>query len=97
MKKSARLLKETNMLIIDCFGHNIYIDDQLVGYLKDNELIISGRKFADITDDGVISFGPKKLGFVDEDGSIVINDREVGYIDGDNNFVFYKSFANLSK
>ena len=79
------------MLIIDCFGHNIYIDDQLVGYIKDNELIISGRKF------GIISFGPKKLGFVDDDGSIIINDREVGYIDGDNNFVFYKSFANLSK
>lgn len=85
------------MLIIDCFGHNIYIDDNLVGYIQENQLIISGRKFADITDDGIISFGEKKLGFVDDDGSIIINNREVGYIDNGNNFVFYKSFANISK
>ena len=85
------------MLIINCFGHNIYIDNDLVGYIQENELIISGRKFADITDDGIISFGPKKLGFIDDDGTIVINEREVGYIDDQNNFVFYKSFANLAK
>lgn len=97
MRKLDHTLTKNNMLIIDCFGHNIYIDEQLVGYIKDNELIISGRKFADITDDGIISFGPKRLGFIDDDGSIIINDREVGYIDGDNNFVFYKSFANLQK
>ena len=85
------------MLIINCFGHNIYIDNNLVGYIQANELIISGRKFADITDDGIISFGQKELGFVDDDGSIIINDREVGFIDADSNFVFYKSFANIAK
>ena len=85
------------MLIINCFGHNIYIDDNLVGYIQANELIISGRKFADITDDGIISFGQKELGYVDDDGSIIIDDREVGYIDADNNFVFFKSFANIAK
>jgi hypothetical protein len=85
------------MLIIDCFGHNIYIDKELVGYIQENELIITGRKFADITDDGIISFGTKEVGFIDDDGSIIINDREVGYIDADNNFVFNKSFANIKK
>ena len=85
------------MLIINCFGHNIYIDENLVGYIQENQLIISGRKFADITDDGIISFGEKQLGYVDDDGSIIINNREVGYIDNDNNFVFYKSFANNTK
>lgn len=85
------------MLFIDCFGHNIYIDKDLVGYIQDNQLIISGRKFADITDDGIISFGEKRLGFIDDDGSIIINDREVGYIDAGNNFVFFKSFANIKK
>ena len=83
------------MLIIDCYGRNIYIDNELVGYINRNELIISGRKFADITDEGVISFGQKQLGYVDDDGSIIINDKEVGYIDGENNFVFYKSLANF--
>ncbi len=81
------------MLIIDCFGHNIYIDKDIVGYIRDNELVISGKKFADITDEGVISFGGKEVGYVDDDGSIIINDREVGYIDAQNNFVFYKSFV----
>ena len=85
------------MLIIDCFGHNIYIENNLVGYIHENELIISGRKFADITDEGIISFGQKELGYVDDDGSIIINGREVGYIDADNNFVFYKSIGNLQK
>ena len=85
------------MLIINCFGHNIYIDKDLVGYIQENTLIISGRKFADITDDGIISIGEKELGYVDDDGSIIINDREVGYIDNDNNFVFYKSFAHSTK
>jgi hypothetical protein len=70
---------------------------RFVGYIKDNELIISGRKFASITDDGIISFDQKELGYVDDDGSIIINDLEVGYIDPDNNFVFYKSIANLRK
>ena len=85
------------MLIIDCFGHNIYVESQLIGYIQENELIISGKKFADITDDGVISFNDKEIGFIDDDGSIIIKDREVGYIDGNNDFVFYKSFANIAK
>ena len=83
------------MLIIDCYGRNIYIDNELVGYINRNELIISGRKFVDITDEGIISFGQKELGYVDDDGSIIINDKEVGYIDADNNFVFYKALANF--
>ena len=29
------------MLIINCFGHNIYIDENLVGYIQENQLIIS--------------------------------------------------------
>ncbi len=82
------------MLIIDCFNHNIYIDKELVGYIGENQLLIGGKKFADITDDGVISFDEKQLGFVDDDGSIISNDKEVGYIDADNNFVFYRSLAS---
>ena len=78
------------MLIIDSFGHNIYIEDNIVGYLKDNALIIGGKKFADITDEGIISFDGKEKGYVEDDGSIIINDKEVGFINGSNDFVFYK-------
>lgn len=81
------------MLIIECFNHNIYVDDKLIGYIGENTLLINGKKFADLTDDGIISFGDKELGYVDDDGSIIINNKEVGYIDADNNFVFYKSMA----
>ena len=79
------------MLIVDSFGRNIYIEDELVGYIGRNVLYIKGKKFAEISDEGEISFPPKKIGYVDDDGSIIINGKEVGYIDGDNNFVFYKT------
>jgi hypothetical protein len=59
-----------------------------VGYIGENELYISGSKFADITDDGVISINNKEVGYIDDLGSIIVKDREVGYIDSDNNFVF---------
>lgn len=83
------------MLIIDSFGKNIYIDRDLVGYIGPNTLYIKGHKFADITDDGIISFGPKKIGYIDEDNSIIINGNEVGYIDGEHNFVFYNTIGNI--
>ncbi len=78
------------MLIVDCFGHNIIINDNIVGYIKDNELIINKKTFATITDDGVIYLDGIERGFVDDDGSIIINGNEVGYINGNNDFVFYK-------
>lgn len=81
------------MLIIDSFGKNIYIDEKLVGYIGENVLYINGRKFAEISDEGEISFPTKKIGYVDDDGSIIINGKEVGYIDGENNFIFYKSLS----
>ena len=83
------------MLIIDSFGKNIYIGENLVGYIDDNALYINGQKFAEISDEGEISFPSKKIGYVDDDGSIIINNKEVGYIDGDNNFAFYESLAKL--
>ena len=69
------------MLIIDSFNKNVYIDHELVGFIGTNEIFVKGKKLADITDDGIISFGPKKLGYVDDDSSIIINGKEVGYID----------------
>lgn len=83
------------MLIIESFGKNIYIGDDLVGYLDDNALFINKHKFADITDDGKISKDGIYLGYVDDDFSIIIKGNEVGYIDNDNNFVFYKSFSKM--
>ncbi|MCQ2086780.1 MAG: hypothetical protein MJZ37_01705 [Bacilli bacterium] len=79
------------MHIVNSFGKNIYIEDRQVGYIGRNGMFINGHKFADLTEDGDISFGEKVIGYVDEDGYIIINDAEVGYIDLENNFVFYKT------
>lgn len=78
------------MLIIDSFGKDIIVGDVRVGYVGENELYMGKRKFADITDDGIISFEGEEIGYIEDDLSIIIRDNEVGYIDDRNNFVFYK-------
>ncbi len=83
------------MLFIDCFGHNIYVNKQLVGYIGENELIISGKKFADLSDDGVISINKKEVGYIDDDGTIIIRDKEVGYVDGNNDFIFLETWQKM--
>ena len=79
------------MHIVNSYGKNIFIENKQVGYIDRIGLFINGHKFADITEDGEISFGEKSLGYVDDEGYIIINDAEVGYIDSDNNFVFYRT------
>ena len=83
------------MLFIDCFSHNIYVNKQLVGYIGENELIISGKKFADLSDDGVISINKKEVGYIDDDGTIIIRDKEVGYVDGNNDFIFLETWQKM--
>lgn len=78
-------------VIVECYGKNIYMNENQIGYIGRNVLYIGGKKFADITDEGVISYdGKSEIGYVDDDGYIIVNDEEVGYIDNDNNFVFYR-------
>ena len=84
------------MHIVNSFGKNIFIETKQVGYIDRKGLFINGRKFADITEDGEISFGEKHLGYVDDEGYIIINDSEVGYVDLENNFIFYKT-TNFTK
>lgn len=67
------------------------MNDKLVGFIGTNELFISGNKFADITDEGVIIMNKKEIGYVDDDNTIIVKGKEVGYIDGGNNFVFTAS------
>ena len=76
------------MQLVDSFGKNVFVGERMVGYIDREGIFINRQKFADITPDGEISFGQKKLGYVDEDGYIIIKDKEVGYIDTKNNFVF---------
>ena len=82
------------MQIVECFGKNVFVGKQMIGYIDREGIFINRRKFADITPDGVISFNQQQIGYVDEDGYIIIKGKEAGYIDTDNNFVFYK-LSNL--
>ena len=77
------------MQIVESFGKNVFVGEKMVGYIDREGIFINRQKFADITPEGEISFGAKKLGYVDDDGYIIIKDKEVGYIDNNNNFVFY--------
>ena len=91
LQKSVLLWKNTvnSMQIVESFGKNVFVGEKMVGYIDREGIFINRQKFADITPEGEISFGAKKLGYVDDDGYIIIKDKEVGYIDNDNNFVFY--------
>lgn len=85
------------MQIVESFGKNVFVGDQMIGYIDREGIFINRHKFADITPDGVISYNQQKIGYVDEDGYIIIKGKEAGYVDNDNNFVFYniKSIQEL--
>ena len=52
------------MLFLDCYNKNVYIGDELVGYINHNGVIfISGRKFATLTEDGEIYIEKFKAGY----------------------------------
>ena len=78
------------MQIVESFGKNVFVGEQMVGYIDREGIFINRKKFADITSDGLISLNGQQVGYVDEDGYIFIKNKEVGYIDNNNNFVFYK-------
>jgi len=77
------------MLIISSYGKNVIVGNKKVGYITRNAIIVSNQKFADITDEGVISIQGQKIGYVEDNGDIIIRGKCAGYIDSDNNFVFH--------
>jgi len=83
------------MEIVNSFGKSIIVNKQRIGYISRDGLFVSGRKFADITEEGEISFGTSIKAFVNETGDIICKGQEIGYVDLDNNFIFYK--LDLSK
>jgi hypothetical protein len=82
---------------MDCtftFGHNIYIDDTLVGYISSNHdgsatLFMEGNKFASLSSDGLIEVDNKRMGHIDEGGDVYLHDILVGEIDPSNDLRFY--------
>lgn len=87
------------MLIVPCYGHNVYIDDNCVGYITKNkfeegEIYISGHLFAKISDDGIITIDKEKVGYVDESEDIYLHDKLVGEVTPQYDFKFFGSKLN---
>jgi hypothetical protein len=82
---------------IGVYGHNIYIDDRLVGYISGNQqdgnaiLFISGHKFAVLTAEGEIDINAQKVGLIDNGGDVYFKKKLVGEIDSKNDLRFYGS------
>ena len=64
------------MQIVESFGKNIFVGDQMIGYIDREGIFINRHKFADVTPDGVISYNQQKIGYVDEDGYIIVKGKE---------------------
>ena len=76
------------------YGHNIFIDDSLVGYISSNGeggaiLFISGHKFAEMDEQGQISINGTPVGYIDDGGDVYLHDRYVGEVDATNDVRFY--------
>ena len=77
LQKSVLLRSKlvNSMQIVESFGKNVFVGERMVGYIDREGIFINRQKFADITPEGEISFGAKKLGYVDDDGYIIIKDK----------------------
>ena len=60
------------MQIVECFGKNVFVGDQMIGYIDREVIFINRQKFADLTPEGEISYNQQKIGYVDEDGYIIV-------------------------
>ncbi|MBP5694026.1 MAG: hypothetical protein J6X03_01020 [Bacilli bacterium] len=80
------------MIFVNCFSKNVYIGDELVGYVNKNGVIyISGKRFAELSEDGEIYLeGTYLAGYIDEIGDIYLNNKKVGHLTANNDLYFSK-------
>lgn len=82
------------MIVVQCYGHNVYIDSKLVGYISelddgDAAIYISGNKFARLTAEGLILIGGKEVGEIDDGGDVYLNNRLVGELTPQNDILLF--------
>lgn len=78
------------MLVIECYGKNIYVGTDLVGYIdKFGNIFMNGRRFAKLTDDGkIIIEEVHEAGYIDDIGDIYLNGKNCGHIMESNDLYF---------
>lgn len=80
------------MIFIDCYNKNVYIGEELVGYVnKKGVIYINSRRFAELNEDGEIYLeGTYFAGYIDEAGDIYLNEKKVGHLTENNDLYFSK-------
>lgn len=77
------------MLFIDCFGKNVYVDKEHLGYISpEGDMFANGHKFGTLTEDGEIYLQDEYVGYIEDNGDIFINGEPGGYINNQNDLVF---------
>lgn len=77
------------MLYISCYGKNVYVDDELVGYISpDGDFFASGHKFGSLSPEGDIYLQGEYVGYIEDNNELIIKDEPGGYVDDQNNLVF---------
>ena len=77
------------MIFVDCYRKNVFIKDNLVGYIDGEGFIyISGKKFAELTEAGDIYVNDELVGYIEDGGDIYLRDKLVGHVTPSNDLKF---------
>ena len=77
------------MIFIECYGKNVYIDDELAGYISpDGDFFARGHKFGSLSSEGDIYLQGEYVGYIEDNYDIIINGEPGGYVNEKNDLVF---------
>jgi len=77
------------MLFSRIFGHKVFIDKDLVGYISpDGDMFSDGYKFGVLTEYGEIYIHDEYVGYIDDNDNIICDDINNGYVSPSNDLVF---------
>ena len=78
------------MLFIECYGKNVYIDDELVGYISptSGDMYADGHKFGNLTPEGDIYLNNEWVGYIEDNLDIYINEQVAGCVTPQNDIKF---------
>ena len=77
------------MIFIECYGRNVYIDDELAGYISpDGDFFANGHKFGCLSPDGDIYLQGEYVGYIEDNYEIIINGEHGGFVNDHNDLVF---------
>ena len=77
------------MIFIECYGKNVYVDDELAGYISpDGDFFARRHKFRSMSAEGDIHLNREYLGYIEDNNEIIINGEPGGYVNDRHDLVF---------